>query len=126
MAGLYVNAVSAFVCFELSAREASSFCDFWKFTPCDFISFISSMIEVNFWGFFDVLIEDKLPNLCPNMIHVDALDFSGWHSKEVISFFWRSVYLYIYNAALHTSDLEGWCVYFMYPNITKQCFNFKN
>ena len=26
------------------------------------------------------------------MIHVDALDFSGWHSEEVISFFWRSVY----------------------------------
>ena len=27
------------------------------------------------------------------MIRVDALDFSEWHSKEVISFFWRSVYL---------------------------------
>ena len=26
------------------------------------------------------------------MIHVDALDFSEWHSEEVISFFWRSVY----------------------------------
>ena len=57
MAG-YVNAVSAFVCFELPAREASSSCDFWKFTPCDFIAFISSMIEVTL-GFFDVLIEDK-------------------------------------------------------------------
>ena len=28
MAG-YVNAVQAIVCFELPAREASSFCDFW-------------------------------------------------------------------------------------------------
>ena len=28
------------------------------------------------------------------MIHADALDFSKWHSEEVISFFWRSVYLY--------------------------------
>ena len=27
------------------------------------------------------------------MIHIDALDFSGWHFNEVISFFWRSVYL---------------------------------
>ena len=27
------------------------------------------------------------------MIHVDALDFSEWHSEEVISFFWRSVYI---------------------------------
>ena len=31
--------------------------------------------------------------MCPNMIHVDALDFSEWHSEEVISFFWRSVYV---------------------------------
>ena len=27
------------------------------------------------------------------MIHVDALDFSECHSEEVISFFWRSVYI---------------------------------
>ena len=47
MAG-YVNAVPAFVCFELPAQEASSFCDFWKLTSCDFVAFISSMIEVNF------------------------------------------------------------------------------
>ena len=26
------------------------------------------------------------------MIHFDALDFSEWHSEEVMSFFWRSVY----------------------------------
>ena len=38
MAG-YVNAVPAFVCFELPAREASSFCDFWKLTSSDFIAF---------------------------------------------------------------------------------------
>ena len=29
------------------------------------------------------------------MIHVDALDFSECHSEEVISFFWRSVYIAI-------------------------------
>ena len=38
------------------------------------------------------LLRINLPNLCPNMIHVDALDFSEWHPEEVISFFWRSVY----------------------------------
>ena len=27
------------------------------------------------------------------MIQFDALDFSECHSEEVISFFWRSVYL---------------------------------
>ena len=36
------------------------------------------------------LLRINLPNLCPNMIHIDALDFSGWHSKEAISFFWHS------------------------------------
>ena len=92
MAG-YVDAVPAFVCFELPAREASSFCDFWKLTSCNFIAFISSLIEVNFCFFKICLLRINLPNLCPNMIHVDALDFSGWHSEEVISFFWRSVYL---------------------------------
>ena len=93
MAG-YVNAVPAFVCFELPAREASSFCDFWKLTSCDFIAFLSSIIKVNFCFIAMYLFRINLPNLCPNMIHIDALDFSGWHSKQVISFFWRSVYLY--------------------------------
>ena len=39
------------------------------------------------------LLRINLPNLCPNIIYVDASDFSGWHSKEVISFFWCSVYI---------------------------------
>ena len=30
--------------------------------------------------------------LCPKMTHFDAVDFSECHSKEGISFFWRSVY----------------------------------
>ena len=45
----YVNAVPAFVCFELPAWEASN-CDFWKLTSCDFIAFIS-LTEVNFCFF---------------------------------------------------------------------------
>ena len=53
-----VNAVRAIVYFKLPAREASSFCDFLKLTSCDFISFISSLIEVNFF-FIDVFIKDK-------------------------------------------------------------------
>ena len=56
MAG-YVNAIQAIVCFELPAREARNFCDLWKFTSCDFIALISSLIEVNFC-FLDVLIKD--------------------------------------------------------------------
>ena len=55
----YVHAVPAFVCFELPAREASSFCDFWKLTSCNFFAFISSLTEENFSFFLHVLIKDK-------------------------------------------------------------------
>ena len=34
------------------------------------------------------LLRTHLPNLCPNMIHVDALDFSEWHSEKVIIKLW--------------------------------------
>ena len=86
MAGC-VNAVRAIVCFELPAREAISFCDSWKLTSCDFIAFISSLVKVNFFIFRCAY------NLCPNMNYFDAVDFSEYHSEEVISFFWGSVYI---------------------------------
>ena len=47
------------------------------------------------------LLRIHLPKLCPNMNHLDAVDFSECHSEEVISFFWRSVY----NKA---PGLKGW------------------
>ena len=59
MAGC-VNAVRAIVYFELPAREASSFCDFWKLTSCNFIAFISTFIGGNLI-FLDVLIKDNFP-----------------------------------------------------------------
>ena len=100
MAGC-VNAVRAIVCFELPARKASSFCDFWKLTSCDFIAFISTFLEVNFF-FVVVLIKEKFKhNLCPNMNHFDATDFSECHSEEVISFFWRSVYWFFFLVRSH-------------------------
>ena len=86
MAG-YVNIVLAIVCSELPAREASNFCDFWKLTFCNFIAFISSMIELTFFFFYMCLLRINLPNLCPNMNHFDAVDFSECHSEKVISFF---------------------------------------
>ena len=92
----YVNAVRAIVCFELPAREASNFCDFWKWTSCNFIAFISSLIEVNsrFFRCALIILRINLPNLCPSMNHFDTtVDFSECHSEEVISFFWRSVYV---------------------------------
>ena len=84
MAG-YVNTVRAIVCSELSAREASSFCDFWNLTSCDFIPFII---------FFHMcLLRINWPKTCLNMNHFDAVDSSECHSEEVISFFWCSVYV---------------------------------
>ena len=54
------------------------------------------------------LLRINLPNLCPNKIHVDALDFSEWHSEVVISFFWRSVYLYSWNKPVQSHNLCAW------------------
>ena len=44
--------------------------------------------------FYMCLLRINLPNICPNMNHFDAVDFSECHSEEVISFFWRSVYIH--------------------------------
>ena len=42
---------------------------------------------------FDMwLVRSTIANLCSIMIHFNALYFSECRSKEVISFFWRSVY----------------------------------
>ena len=47
------------------------------------------------------LLRINLPNLCPNMNHFDAVDFSECYSEEVISFFWRSVYMLLYYKKLY-------------------------
>ena len=52
-------------------------------------------------SFFMCLLRINLPNLCPNMNHFDAVDFSECHSEEVISFFWRSVYLNLLSPKLY-------------------------
>ena len=44
-------------------------------------------------SFYMCLLRIHLPNLCPNMNHFNAVDFSECHSEEVITFFWRSVYI---------------------------------
>ena len=42
--------------------------------------------------FYMCLLRINLPNMCPNLNHFDAVDFSECHCEEVTSFFWRSVY----------------------------------
>ena len=40
------------------------------------------------------LVRSIFANLCPIMIHLNALDFNVCRFEEVISFFWRSVYIH--------------------------------
>ena len=42
------------------------------------------------------------------MNYFDAVDFSEFHSEEVISFFWRSVYI---NAVIWTYAANLWTTY---------------
>ena len=53
----YVTTRLAIVRTELRAREASSFCDFWKMTSCDFTLFYSFLKEANI-NFLDVLAKE--------------------------------------------------------------------
>ena len=41
------------------------------------------------------------------MIHFDEVDFSERHSEEVISFFWRSVYMYMKTKVVYDSSQGG-------------------
>ena len=50
-----VTAVLAIVRTELRAWEASSFCDFWNMTSCDFTLFYSFLTQANIIFFLDVL-----------------------------------------------------------------------
>ena len=78
----YVTAVLAIVRTELRAQEASSFCELWKVT-------CSSHLILLFWLeqriFFKMcLVRSIIANLCPVMIHLNALDFNLCRSEEVM------------------------------------------
>ena len=80
----------------LSRRfSASSFCDFWKVTFSNFITFFSFTAKEIFKFVLMCVIRRIIAYLCLNMINFDAVDFSERRSEEVISFFWRSVYMYL-------------------------------
>ena len=75
---------------ELCARDASSFCDFEKMNAIS--PWFYSCLSLGKRNFCMCLAKSILANICPIMIHLDALDFNVCRSEEVISFFWRSVY----------------------------------
>ena len=51
------------------------------------------------------LVRSIFANLCPIMIHLNALDFNVCRFEEVISFFWRSVYMSWQNHPLPLSSV---------------------
>ena len=92
MAG-YVNTVRAIYCLLRTPGPRGK--QFLRFLKTDLLWFqpIYLLIDWIKLLFFDMcLLRINLPNMCPNMNHFDAVDFSECHSEEVISFFWRSVY----------------------------------
>ena len=92
------------------AHSVSSFCDFHKITFCDFTTFFSylTLSKPLFFSSDVPLRSIKPPNLCPNMINFDGLDFSERRSEEVISCFWCSVYFLSF--ILHTVTLFSPCL----------------
>ena len=77
---------TGFCLLRAPSPRGKQFLWFLKIDLLRFIAFTPLWLRVNFCFFAMCLLRINLPNLCPNMIHIDALDFSGWHSKEVISF----------------------------------------
>ena len=78
-----------------SARwKGSRFCDFeiglvviWRH--------LSNFWHIRFLCFLTWVMRRTVANINPKIIHFDAVDFSGHHSKN-LSFFWRSVYFMIF------------------------------
>ena len=97
--------------------SVSSFCDIWKLTFCDFITFFLLFAKSYPLIFLMCFIRGIIAYLCLNMINFDAVDFSGHRSKEVISFFWRSVYIQ------HTEVIVQWNLGIKRSDITKPSYN---
>ena len=75
---------------SLCGGKGSSFCDLKAF-----ISFLALSISL----FFDVGLMRTVANINLKVIHFDAVDFSGHHSKK-LCFFWRSVYIIFWGEIL--------------------------
>ena len=75
------------------ARSVSSFCDFRKITFRDLTAYFSFLMREKSWVFQIFLLRSIKAYLCPNIINFDSGDFSERRPEEMISFFWRSVYI---------------------------------
>ena len=73
---------------ELTRWAVSAFSEILPFR--DLTAFFSFLMQENLVFF---RIRSIIAYLCPNMINFYVVDFSGRRPEEVISFFWRSVYI---------------------------------
>ena len=95
------------------ARSVSSFCDFRKMTFRDLTAF-SPYWRKKILCFSDILIKEFKAYLCPNITDFDSVDFSECRPEEVISFFWRSVYvqpkkdMYVFWKKIHENCSSLW------------------
>ena len=87
--------------------SGSHFSEHWKITFCDFIAFFSFLAKATFWFFQMCFTKRTIAYLCLNMINFDVVDFSERRSEEVISFFWRSVYLVLQCTAMNVIILSN-------------------
>ena len=92
---------TSFCLLRTPSPRGEQFLRFFKIDllPFHLIYLLFDWSKLSFF-FYMCLLRTNLPNLCPNMIHVDALDLSECHSEEVISFFWCSVYVSILESKL--------------------------
>ena len=76
------------------ARSASSICDFLKMTFLTWFNHIFLLFAARKSCVFQIFLLRSIKTyLCANIINFDNVDFSGRRPEEVISFFWRSVYI---------------------------------
>ena len=93
---------------------------------------ISLLFDVRKSCVFQIfLLRSIKASLCPNIINFDSVDFSGRHPEEVISFFWRSVYVMLcygnilkYSRIFKKSHVSCRVLGLMLASLNKQCIGF--
>ena len=108
--------------------SASSFCDFWKVTFSNFITFFSFMAKEIFLNNLMCVIRRIIAYLCLNMINFDAVDFipqSHLLRRPYGLTFLRSVeilrppqyfygYMYIYTLAVTFATAAVWHIFYLW------------
>ena len=77
-------------------RSVSSFCNFRNMTFHDITTFFSFLKRENIVFFnFQIILLRGIKACVQILFYFYSVDFSEPHPEEVISFFWRSVYMFL-------------------------------